>query len=66
MEMECPKAAKLSGSQIDEIKKLEEKLGVILVAYDRVPSYKKLSAVTLSKIQSLEKDTGSILVAYES
>jgi len=64
--MECPKPAKVSGSQLDEIKSLEEKLGVVLVAYDRVPSYKKLSADSLSKIQSLEKDTGSVLVAYES
>ncbi|HOO46393.1 MAG TPA: hypothetical protein PLM29_09205 [Deltaproteobacteria bacterium] len=64
--MECPKAATLSGSQVDEVKKLEGKLGVILVAYDRGPSYKKLSADSLSKIQSLEKDTGAILVAYES
>jgi hypothetical protein len=64
--MECPSPAKLSGNQLDEIRKLEEKLGVILVAYDRVHPYKKLTKEALSKIQSAEKDTGSILIAYEA
>lgn len=64
--MECPHTAHPSGSQLEEIKKLEEKLGVILVAYDRVPPYKKLDSQSLLKIQSLEKDTGSILIAYEA
>lgn len=64
--MECPSPAKLTGSQLDEVRKLEEKLDVILVAYDRVHPYKKLSKEALSKIQSVEKDTGSILIAYEA
>jgi hypothetical protein len=64
--MECPTPAKLSGTQLDEIRKFEEKLGVILVAYDRVHPYKKLTPQALSKIQSAEKDTGSILIAYEA
>lgn len=64
--MECPNPAKLTGSKLDEIKKLEEKLGVILVAYDRVHLYKKLSKEALSRIQAVEKDTGSILIAYEA
>ncbi|HNQ30265.1 MAG TPA: hypothetical protein PKM87_09120 [Methanolinea sp.] len=64
--MECPSTAKLSGTQLDEIRKLEGKLGVILVAYDKVHPYKKLTNEALSKIQSVEKDTGSILIAYEA
>ncbi len=64
--MECTKPAHLSGSQLEEIKKLEGGLGVILVAYDRVHPYKKLSPLELSKVRTLEKESGSILVAYES
>ncbi|NYT05109.1 MAG: hypothetical protein GKC04_01865 [Methanomicrobiales archaeon] len=64
--MECPTPARLSENQLREIRTLEEKLGVLLVAYDRIAGYKKLTPETLSKIQSLEKDTGSILVAYEA
>ncbi len=64
--MECPRTAKLAGGQLDEVKKLEEKLGVILIAYDRVHPYKRLTPQALSKLQSLEKDTGSIVVAYEA
>jgi hypothetical protein len=64
--MECPSPAKLPESKLDEIRKLEGKLGLILVAYDRVHPYKKLTKEALSKIQSVEKDTGSILIAYEA
>jgi hypothetical protein len=64
--MECPKPAQLSGGQLGEIHTLEEKMGVILVAYDRVHPYKKLTPQALSKLQSLEKESGSILVAYEA
>jgi len=63
--MECPRPAKISDKQLAEIHALERKLGVILVAYDRIPAYKKLSSQELSRIQSLEKESGAILVAYE-
>ena len=64
--MECPRPAKNSEKQIEEIRALEKKLGVILVAYDRIPAYKKLSPQELSRIRSLEKESGAILVAYEA
>ncbi len=64
--MECPRPVTLSAGQLDEIRKLEEKMGVILVAYEKMHPYKKLSSQELSRIQTLEKDTGSILVAYEA
>jgi len=64
--MECPQPATLSGGQLEEIRKLEEKMGVILVAYEKMHPYKKLSSQELSRIQTLEKDTGSILIAYEA
>lgn len=64
--MECPRPATLSGGQLEEIRKLEEKLGVILVAYEKMHPFKKLSSQELSRIQTMEKDTGSILIAYEA
>lgn len=64
--MECPRPATLSAGHLEEIRKLEEKLGIILVAYEKMHPYKKLSSQELSKIQTLEKDTGSILIAYEA
>lgn len=64
--MECPRPAKIFEKQIEEIRALEKKLGVILVAYDRIPAYKKLSPQELSRIRSLEKESGAILVAYEA
>lgn len=64
--MECPRPATLSAGQLDEVRKLEEQLGVILIAYEKVHPYKKLSSQELTKIQTLEKDTGSILIAYEA
>jgi hypothetical protein len=64
--MECPQPATLPGGQLEEIRKLEEKMGVILVAYEKVHPFKKLSSQELSRIQTLEKDTGSILIAYKA
>ena len=63
--MECPRPATLSVGQLEEIRKSEEKLGVILVAYEKLHPFKKLSSQEISRIQTLEKDTGSILIAYE-
>jgi hypothetical protein len=49
-----------------EIQDLEEKLGVTLVAYEKLPSYKKLTAAGVAKLKATEKETGAILVAYEA
>lgn len=64
--MECPRPAKLREEQLKEIRRQEERLGVILVAYEKIPPYKKLDEGALAKIQALEKETGTILVAYEA
>lgn len=63
--MECARPAHLSEDSLQEVRRLEEKIGVILVGYEKIPPYKKLSPQELTSIQSLEKNTGSILVAYE-
>jgi hypothetical protein len=64
--MECVRPAKLAEAPVKEIRVLEQKLGVTLVAYEKVHPYKKLSAAEITKIKSIEKDTGVILVAYEA
>jgi len=63
--MECPRPAKVSREQLHEIQALEKRLGLVLVAYGKIPAYKKLSPGELSRIQALEKESGAILVAYE-
>lgn len=64
--MECARPAKIAKSRVKEIQELEEKLGVTLVAYERIPSYKKLTAAGVAKLKAAEKETGAILVAYEA
>jgi hypothetical protein len=64
--MECVRPAKLAEAPINEIRALEQKLGVTLVAYEKVHPYKKLTAAEIAKIKSVEKETGTILVAYEA
>lgn len=64
--MECPRPAKLGKAPVKEIQELEEKLGVTLVAYEKIPAYKKLTASGVAKLKAAEKETGAILVAYEA
>ena len=64
--MECPRPAKLAKAPVKEIQDLEEKLGVTLVAYEKVHPYKKLTAAGIAKLKAAEKETGAILVAYEA
>lgn len=64
--MECTRPAKLAKAPVKEIQELEEKLGVTLVAYEKIPQYKKLSAAEITKLKAAEKETGAILVAYEA
>ena len=66
MLMECVQPAKLAKAPIKEIQTLEQKLGVTLVAYEKVHPYKKLSAAEITKLKAAEKETGAILVAYET
>jgi len=64
--MECARPAKLAKARIKEIHELEERLGVTLVAYEKVPAYKKLTPAGLKKLKAAEDETGAILVAYEA
>jgi hypothetical protein len=64
--MECARPARLEGGQLDEIRGLEERLGVVLVGYERPPRYKQLSTAELERLRSVERETGSVLVAYEA
>ncbi|MDO9033875.1 MAG: hypothetical protein Q7U51_01550 [Methanoregula sp.] len=64
--MECARPAKLAKTPVKEIQELEEKLGVTLVAYDKVHPYKKLTTAQIAKVKAAEKETGAILVAYET
>ncbi|GAB6285691.1 MAG: hypothetical protein STSR0009_18920 [Methanoregula sp.] len=65
-DMECARPAKLAETPVKEIQELEEKLGVTLVAYEKIRPYKKLTAAGIAKLKTAEKETGAILVAYEA
>ena len=64
--MECIRPAKLAEAPIKEIRALEQKLGVTIIAYEKVRPYKKLTEAEIAKIKTAEKETGAILVAYEA
>lgn len=64
--MECARPARLDDRQLDEIRRFEERLGVVLVGYERLPPYRQLSPEELERLRSIERETGSILVAYET
>jgi hypothetical protein len=63
--MECARPARLEDRQLDEIRRLEERLGVVLVGYERLPQYRQLSPGELEHLRSIERETGSVLVAYD-
>jgi hypothetical protein len=64
--MECARPARLDDRQLDELRRLEERLGIVLVAYERLPRYRQLSPQELDRLQSMEREAGSVLVAYEA
>lgn len=64
--MTCGRPAKLAKAPLGEIKDLEEKLGVTLVAFEKVPAYKKMTPAAIARLKAAEKETGAILVAYEA
>jgi hypothetical protein len=57
--------AKLTEDDLKNIKSLEKKFGVILVAY-RQPEFADLTPAQLDEIKKLEKATHSILVAHKN
>lgn len=64
--MECTRPARLEDRQLDEIRGLEERLGIVLVGYERLPRYRQLSPGELDRLRSIEREIGSVLVAYEA
>lgn len=64
--MEIARPARLGDRQLDEIRRLEERLGVVLVGYERLPRYKQLSTEELEWLRSIERETRSVLVAYDA
>ena len=64
--MVCARPAKLEKAPLKEIQNLEAKLGVTLVAYEKVPAFKKLTAAGVAKLNAAEKENGAVLVAYEA
>ncbi len=57
---------KLAEAPIREIRALEQKLGVTLIAYEKVHPYKKLTEAEIAKLKSRREGHGAILVAYEA
>lgn len=64
--MMCERPAKIEEAAVREIQELEGKLGVTLVAYDRIPPFKKMTDADVARLKTVEKETGAILVAYEA
>ncbi len=64
--MHClPRVAKLTSEEVQRIMGIEKALGVVLVAYERLPTFSTLSEADLKKIQSLERQIGVKLVALD-
>lgn len=58
--------AKLTESQLSDIRKLEAKWkGVVVLAYEKAPEPANLSTEQLRRLQELEKELGVVLVAYK-
>lgn len=64
--MECLKPATISEASVKEIRELEHRHGVTLIAYEKFRPYKKLKTAELEKLKTAEKESGAILVAYEA
>lgn len=59
------KAAKLTPNRLSEVRDLERRLGVVLLALEPQFSIAKLQAVQLRRIQAMERELGVVLVAYQ-
>ena len=64
--MICERPATIGEVAVREIQELEGRLGVTLVAYERVPPFKKMDDADVARLKAIEKETGAILVAYEA
>ena len=59
------KVAKLNTNQFTELKDLEEKIGVSLIAFEKKYDRAQLSEDNLDLIREFEKKTGLTIVAYK-
>jgi hypothetical protein len=59
------RTAKLTPERLSEVRDLERRLGVVLVALEPQFTVAKLPATRLRRIQALEKHLGVVLVAYQ-
>ena len=59
------KIAKLNTNQFTELKNLEDKIGVSLIAFEKKYDLAQLSEDSLDLIREFEKKTGLTLVAYK-
>jgi hypothetical protein len=59
-----PGLAKLTKAQVRKVQDLEEHLGVILIAHERLPAISELSGEELRSLKDMEKKMGLTLVAY--
>ena len=62
--MSCSEYAHLEPAKVTKIERLEEELGVILLAHEKQVPVASLSAADLKELQTLEKKMGVVLVAY--
>jgi hypothetical protein len=58
------KPAKLTRDRLSELRDLEKRLGVVLLALEPEFSPAKLQPAQLKRIQALEDEMGVVLVAY--
>ena len=59
------KVAKLNTNQFSELKSLEEKIGVSLIAFEKKYDLAQLSEDKLDLIREFEEKTGLTIVAYK-
>jgi hypothetical protein len=60
-----PGFANLTGEQLGRVQELEENLGVILIAHEKLPVISDLSREELRDLQDMERKMGITLVAYQ-
>lgn len=58
--------AALDDAKLDELHRLEERLGTPVVAYEATSPYAELSADQLAEVQRTESSLGVRLLAYRS
>jgi hypothetical protein len=65
--MDAPdlQVAHLSPEQVGKLKALEEKLGAVVVAYERKYRFADLTDEQVALLQEAERDLGVTLLAYE-